>query len=575
MKSTTVFFFLFLLSTTNLLQAQNTCCSISTVAPEITSGVHPVFIPVNQNTPTAVLSINASSDLPNVEYLITKRNTKALDGNGQPTNDDVIIGSTVDGVFSPVNITKHGVILNPGDTCDLTAIGYDLGLIQNLTDSLLNGRAPSGSPCCNLFVLLGAVLGEPSLADFCMNVNNAGINSGSDVKNISDVLTVFDAMSTTGQTSIPSMLSTLQLINNNGNSISTDCGGAGMNNFIPYGIIPTAKYAYAVGAGVAVTGQSTCCLPSTIAPEVVSGVQGPLVGLNQNTIAPALAVTASIDLPNTEYILTKRNTKALDQSGATKSDDVIIGTDVNGVFMPMNQSRYGISLAVGDTFDLTAIGYDLTILKTLTDSLLNGSTGGIFNQPCCNLFSILATALNEPSIAGFCDSVRSAGIMNGNDLNDIGDALTIFDALSTTGQLSVSSMISTIQLINNNGSLISTECGGTGMANFIPYGINPSEKYGYVIDQPLVVQELNSIARFMMYPNPASNHVQLHFTTDKPMNLQVNVYDMLGRQVMNKNLGTLNGNSNSRFSVENLTPGIYSVELTDGQERKTYKLTVK
>lgn len=567
----TTLFYLFLLFTSVNTYAQNVCCSGSTVAPEIIAGVHGATIPVNQNTPMAVLNVNASVDLPNVEYIITKRNTPAIDQNGMPTNDDVIIGSSLNGVFAPMNITKHGVTLAAGDTCDLTAIGYDLAFIQNLTDSLLNGFSGS-QPCCNLFVLFSQVLGEPSLAAFCTTVNNAGISSGSDVNNISDVLTVFDAMSTTGQTSITSMLSTLQLLNGNGTFISSDCGGTGTNNALFYGINPAMQYAYAIGASAAVSGQNTCCLASTIAPEVMPGVQSTLIPLNQNTVAPTLAVNASVDLPNVEYIITKRNTGAIDQNGASTNDDVILGSDVNGVFMPMNKSRYGISLAVGDTFDLTAIGYDLSVLKTLTDSLLNGTSSGL---PCCDLFGVLATALNEPSIAGFCDSVNSAGITTSNDLNDMDDVLTIFDVLSTTGQLSISSLVSTIQLLNSNGNFISSDCGGTGATDFIPYGINPSKQYGYVIDNPLIVQELNSIARFIMYPNPTSDYVQIHFTTDREMDLNVNIYDMLGQQVISKNLGSINGDYMTSLSTQELGKGIYSVELTNGQDRKVYKLTVK
>ena len=570
MQNALFYFSLLVFASAHSLYAQNTCCSASTVAPEITTGVHTTVIPLNQNTPMAVLNVNASSDLPNVEYILTKRNTSAIDQNGMPTGEDVIIGSSVDGVVLPMNATKHGVTLGAGDTCDVTAIGYDLAIIQTLTDSLLNGVS-GAQPCCNLFVLLGQALGSPSLGTFCSTLNTAGITSGADVMNMSDVLTVFDAMSTTGQTSIASMLSTLQLINGNGTFISSDCGGTGANNFLPYGINPMSKYAYVVGASTA--SGYTCCLSTTVAPEVTTGVHSTLVASNQATTAPTLAVNASADLPNVEYILTKRNTSAIDQNGMPTGEDVIIGASANGVFTPMNVTKHGVTLGAGDTCDVTAIGYNLATIQTLTDSLLNGSLAT--GQPCCNLFVLLGQALGTPSIGAFCSTLNAAGITSGADVNNMNDVLTVFDAMSTTGQTSIASMVSTLQLINGNGTLISSDCGGAGVNNFLSYGINPMSKYAYVIDNALTVQELNDIARFVMYPNPASNYVQMHFTTDKAIDLSVNVYDVLGQQVIHKNLGSVNGDYTTTLSIDKLTTGVYSVELTDGNDRKTYKLTVK
>lgn len=555
------------------LQAQNTCCLPTTVAPAVTSGIHGMVIPVNQSTPVATLVINASADLPNVEYLITKRGTPALDQNGQPTGDDVIIGASVNGAFIPSTVSRYGVILNPGDTCDITAVGFDLALMQTLTDSLLNGTNSSGQPCCNLFSLLAVVLSEPSIAAFCTTLNNAGISRGSDVQDLGDVLTIFDALSTTGQTTVPSVLATLQLLNNNGTFIGPDCGGVGMNNFLPYGMVPTNQYSYAIGNAGMPTGQTVCCLPTTVAPEVLPGIYGTPIATNQNTVPPPLAVNASADLPNVEYLITKRGTSSLDQNNQPTGQDVVLGADVDGIFMPMDPTRYGISLSVGDTFELTAIGYDLAQLQTLTDSLLNGKN--LAGTPCCNLFILLAAALNEPSVANFCSNVNNAGIAGGNDVQDMTDVLTIFDAMSTTGQLSIESLIATIQLLNANGTVFQTDCGGAGANDFISFGINPTKRYGYEMDNALVVQALNPVTRFLMYPNPASDRVQLHVTTDQPVELTINVYDVLGQRVMSRNLGQVQGDYNTGLSVGHLAKGIYAVEITNGQERQTHKLTIQ
>ena len=225
--------------------------------------------------------------------------------------------------------------------------------------------------------------------------------------------------------------------------------------------------------------QTTCCMSSTVAPEITTGSN--TAYMNINTPASVLSVNASTDLPNTEYIITKRGTPALTNTGTPNmiggGGDVIVGTDDDGSFLPSSKSRYGISLQEGDSFNLTAVGYDLQLIKTLTDSLLKGTSGG---NPCCNLFLILSLATSNPALAGFCDTLSSHGIFSGADVNNFNDVITVFEALSTS-QYSVPALIAEFQNLNNYGNYISTDCGGTGANDFIPFGINPTENYSYLI----------------------------------------------------------------------------------------------
>ncbi len=320
----------------------------------------------------------------------------------------------------------------------------------------------------------------------------------------------------------------------------------------------------------------TCCSGSTTAPEVTPGLHGALIPLDQNTPGLTASVAASSDLPTLEFLITKRHQTALDGQGMADTTggggDVIIGAvDATGVFKPQDKSRYGISLAVGDTFDLTAVGYDLPIIKTLTDSLLNGYSGA---NKCCEIFVLMAAALGEPSLAGFCDSVNNAGIFNSNDINDMEDVLVIFDAFST-GQVSVGSMVWTLQTINNNGQYISSDCGGTGANNFVPYGVNRDKKYGYVADNSVAVRQLSDVSLFMLFPNPVVNNtLNLNFSTTKETTLTINVVNTLGERIISKDLGTMNGDYYSTLSFENVPAGIYMVELTDGKNSQTQKVVV-
>ncbi|WP_156039841.1 hypothetical protein, partial [Aureispira sp. CCB-QB1] len=78
--------FVLFLNLSTFAIAQNKCCSISTVAPEINTTTSGTSIDLNQMTVTPTLTVNASPDLPNVEYIITKKGVAALDSQGQPSS---------------------------------------------------------------------------------------------------------------------------------------------------------------------------------------------------------------------------------------------------------------------------------------------------------------------------------------------------------------------------------------------------------------------------------------------------------------------------------------------------------
>ncbi|MGH1337966.1 MAG: T9SS type A sorting domain-containing protein [Aureispira sp.] len=329
--------------------------------------------------------------------------------------------------------------------------------------------------------------------------------------------------------------------------------------------------------GTSLTAQ-TCCGAGTTAPELTPGfyTTGQIAG-NNNTLAPVLGVNASADLPRVEYIVTKRGVPArytdgrIDTTGG--GGDVVLGADVDGIFMPQNMTRYGVTLVSGDTFDITAVGYDLPVLQNLADSLLNGTTAT--GVPCCNLFNLLATLLNNPPLAGFCDSLNNAGITSSADLTNMNDILPVFDAFAD-GSISIGNIVSTLNVINQNGSFLSADCGGTGANDFLFFGLNRLATYGYEVGNVIAVRELSAVSSFMIFPNPANKgNVHVYCTTKEAVDLQVNLIDATGRVVYQKTVNGILGNSETTIPVGNLTPGFYMVELTDGYSNQTQKLIVR
>ncbi|MCP4442080.1 MAG: T9SS type A sorting domain-containing protein [Aureispira sp.] len=319
----------------------------------------------------------------------------------------------------------------------------------------------------------------------------------------------------------------------------------------------------------------TCCGTGVVAPEVATGVNT-VVKKWEPTSAATLAVPAT-GLPNTEYLILKKGTLA----GSDPNGDMILGSSVDGVFIPDTLNKNGFTLAENDTFDLVAVGFDLQQVKTLGDSLINGvfaSNGA----SCCGIFDALAkiqrsqdptgfTSDDSTALSNFCDTMSARGITNSNDISNLGDVLVIFEAFSDTS-LSVESLVDVLETINQNGTSITTDCGGTGSNNFLKYGVNPSKRSS----TPVPVERLGkSETAFMVFPNPAGEFVHVYVTTKEAADLTVNVYSTIGAKVHSHQLNNVVGNEQMTVDVSNFAAGVYYVELTDGLNKDIQKVIVR
>ncbi|MBC7863861.1 MAG: T9SS type A sorting domain-containing protein [Bacteroidia bacterium] len=82
----------------------------------------------------------------------------------------------------------------------------------------------------------------------------------------------------------------------------------------------------------------------------------------------------------------------------------------------------------------------------------------------------------------------------------------------------------------------------------------------------------------VLFPNPAKGFASINFYSDADVNVSVKMMDVSGREVYQKNFGTLkSGNKklNLDFSASPLAPGIYFVQLNAGNKNYTGKLVVE
>ncbi|MDC0854448.1 T9SS type A sorting domain-containing protein [Flavobacteriales bacterium] len=87
-------------------------------------------------------------------------------------------------------------------------------------------------------------------------------------------------------------------------------------------------------------------------------------------------------------------------------------------------------------------------------------------------------------------------------------------------------------------------------------------------------QTLNEVTR--VFPNPFADQTNLQFSTAKAGAASIVVYNLVGEQIINDNLGTLAaGEYNHVLNFNGVNAGVYLIHLTAGGETTTMRATLK
>ncbi len=189
------------------------CISIQWAGAQSTCGAIPAELPtaptiiVQNIQPLAFASLSTNSNLPDIEYAIQFIGMSATDGLG-----DQIIAFTGD----VINLNDFNFAND--DQFRVTPIAYDLGQVQSIIDQLYNGSF-FGLACCTVAGL--------AVPDVCPTLMQAGINQGSDIQNLSDIITLINIFNgQLGATlSVPSFINQINSLNDNASSLPNPCGG--------------------------------------------------------------------------------------------------------------------------------------------------------------------------------------------------------------------------------------------------------------------------------------------------------------------------------------------------------------
>lgn len=91
--------------------------------------------------------------------------------------------------------------------------------------------------------------------------------------------------------------------------------------------------------------------------------------------------------------------------------------------------------------------------------------------------------------------------------------------------------------------------------------------------QPLGTEEFE-LKDFTLYPNPNNGSFTVKFISESSNNVDINVYDISGRQVYMKSFSNT-GNFNQNIELNDVQAGVYMVSVTDGSQKIMKKIIIE
>ncbi|MCX6272381.1 MAG: C10 family peptidase [Bacteroidetes bacterium] len=89
------------------------------------------------------------------------------------------------------------------------------------------------------------------------------------------------------------------------------------------------------------------------------------------------------------------------------------------------------------------------------------------------------------------------------------------------------------------------------------------------------INELSGFNGFSFYPNPATDRVQLRFTTAFTQDISVQITTLEGKVLLTDNKRQYNGEFNSTYDISSLAKGVYLLKVSGQQDLITKKLIIQ
>jgi hypothetical protein len=105
---------------------------------------------------------------------------------------------------------------------------------------------------------------------------------------------------------------------------------------------------------------------------------------------------------------------------------------------------------------------------------------------------------------------------------------------------------------------------GTAIPATVRITVFSTDRAGQTIERVIELSREPRFGDFTMFPNPASSDVNLEVELEQSMNVGIRIYDAVGRLVHEQE-GVQSGNTSYKIAIDNLSPGLYTVQVKTGQ----------
>jgi hypothetical protein len=86
------------------------------------------------------------------------------------------------------------------------------------------------------------------------------------------------------------------------------------------------------------------------------------------------------------------------------------------------------------------------------------------------------------------------------------------------------------------------------------------------------IDDLNNVKSLQIFPNPATDFVKIQWTSTTAKTYQIAVRSITGATVLMENWTAQNGDNQQVIDVQNWSTGVYTLQMTNGNERVMRKI---